>query len=118
MGNSDVQQWVHLSQSERYHKDAPLRHEPLLYRRAAEPTDNKPVLVAKVPLRITGSDYVVIKNDDSVKLITDDLKKYFDSAEQRRKEIAGTIKTETPDPFISPLGGVLSTAADCSYDLK
>ena len=79
-------------------------------------TDNKPVLVAKVPLRITGSDYVVIKNDDSVKLITDDLKKYFDSAEQRRKEIAGTIKTETPDPFISPLGGVLSTAADAIWE--
>ena len=57
-----------------------------------------------------------MKNKEGSLSTYDNLKDLFYLAEKRRKEIAGTVKIQTPDPFITPVGGVLSMAADGIWD--
>ncbi len=40
----------------------------------------------------------------------------IDSAESKRKKMAGQVKIETPDPYLNTLGGALSIAADAIWD--
>lgn len=79
-------------------------------------TDNCPMVVARMPLQNKKAVDFVIKNNDSVQLSANDLSKAFEQAEQKRKEIAGTVKITTPDPYFNTLGGVLSVAADGIWD--
>jgi len=77
---------------------------------------NKPVLLAKIPLTSSLSQYIAIKKDDGNGLEYSHLEKCFIDAELKRKTIAETVQIVTPDPFINPLGGVLSIAADGIWD--
>lgn len=78
--------------------------------------DNRPIVVAKIPIKDKKAIDFVIKSNDAVQLSANDLGKAFDAAEARRKEIAGTVKITTPDPYFNTLGGVLSIAADGIWD--
>jgi len=78
-------------------------------------TDNRPLLVAQSPL--TGDEiYVVVKADDGAALMLEMLPSLFEKAEQKRRRIAGTVKINTPDPWLNTLGGALSIAADGIWD--
>ena len=77
---------------------------------------NQPVLVSKIPLNKTSVYYIAVKNEDNRSLNYAQLKSEFDRAESKRKEIAGTVKIDTPDPYFNTLGGVLSIAADGIWD--
>lgn len=79
------------------------------------PTDNKPLLVAVTPLQHEPA-YVAIKARDGRALSSDQLAIAFNQAEQKRQEIASTVKINTPDPYFNTLGGVLSIAADGIWD--
>jgi hypothetical protein len=93
-----------------YHLDAPLSVW------ASEPTDNKMLLLVRTKLSSQAPVYIAIKNNDKVNLPYSSLPQAFADAEARRKEIAGTVKIATPDPYFNTLGGVLSTAADGIWD--
>ncbi|MFR9165445.1 MAG: DUF4450 domain-containing protein [Dysgonomonas sp.] len=71
-----------------------------------------PVLVSKFKIAENKSYYINIKKKDQINLNYSDLQECFNNAENKRKEIAGTVKINTPDPYFNPLGGVISTAAD------
>lgn len=45
-----------------------------------------------------------------------DLPKLFEKAEAARRQLAGRIKLNTPDPYINTLGGALSIAADAIWE--
>lgn len=79
-------------------------------------SENKPILTARVPLVSKNKSFAVIKlkEDKSIKKLS--LSQLFDRAEAKQNKIANTVQIETPDPFINPLGGVLSTAADAIWD--
>jgi len=79
-------------------------------------SDNKAVLVVKVPLGDSLQKLVCIKLKDDKSLDNENLTELFDQAEIRREEIADAVQIKTPDSFINPLGGVLSTAADAIWD--
>ncbi|WP_320018223.1 DUF4450 domain-containing protein [Labilibaculum manganireducens] len=79
-------------------------------------SDNKSVLVAKIPLENSVKKFVCIQLKSDKSLNYSDLTEWYDQAEARRKEIANAVQIETPDSFINPLGGVLSTAADAIWD--
>ena len=79
-------------------------------------SDNKPVIVSKFSLDKSNEYYISIKNADNKNLNYAQLKDYFDRAETKRKEIAETVKINTPDPYFNTLGGVLSIAADGIWD--
>lgn len=78
--------------------------------------DNKPLLVARMPLSAKGIDFIALKAKDDKGLTYSALQASFDLAESRRKEIAEAVKINTPDPYFNPLGGVLATAADGIWD--
>lgn len=77
---------------------------------------NKPVLVSKTILDKSEVYYFSIKKEDNNSLNYTRLKNEFDKAETKRKEIAETVKINTPDPYFNTLGGVLSIAADGIWD--
>ena len=78
-------------------------------------TNNRPLLVAQSPL--SGEEvYLVIKADDGEALTQEILPSLFEKAEQKRREIAGAVKINTPDAYFNTLGGVLSIAADGIWD--
>lgn len=78
-------------------------------------TNNRPLLVAQSPL--SGEEvYIVIKADDGEAITQDMLPSLFEKGEQKRREIAGAVKINTPDPWFNTLGGVLSIAADGIWD--
>lgn len=58
--------------------------------------------------------YIWIKVPDQLPVSS--AEQAFQSAEQRRKELSSTLHISTPDKWISPLGGILSTAADGIWD--
>ncbi|SHE44392.1 DUF4450 domain-containing protein [Dysgonomonas macrotermitis] len=78
--------------------------------------DNRPILVSRIPVESAKNVIFVIKNNDGTQLTAADLEKEFNKAEQRRQEVAGTVKITTPDPYFNTLGGVLSIAADGIWD--
>ncbi len=82
----------------------------------SETLKEKPVLVANIDLNNNSSSYFLIQIKGEQKLQAKQLKDKFDLAEEKRKEIANTVQIETPDEFMNPLGGVLSTAADAIWD--
>lgn len=76
---------------------------------------NQPILVARTPLR--GEEvYFGIKLKNERALSPHTLPKLFLEAESKRSKIASTVKIKTPDPYLNPLGGVLSIAADGIWD--
>lgn len=79
-------------------------------------SDNRSILVARIPLKERKTVDFVIKDNDTVQLSANDLSKAFNAAETRRKEIASTVRITTPDPYFNTLGGVLSIAADGIWD--
>ncbi|MGQ1946414.1 DUF4450 domain-containing protein [Geofilum sp. OHC36d9] len=83
---------------------------------ASEALNDIPVLTAKTVLKSSGELYLAfqLKGDDVFH--ENKLQSLFDRAEEKRIEIANTVKIETPDQYINPLGGVLSTAADAIWD--
>ena len=46
----------------------------------------------------------------------DQLPEIFVQAEASRKQLAGRIRIDTPDPFINTLGGALAIAADAVWE--
>lgn len=83
-----------------------------LWKSAAE--KNKPVILSKTSLAV--DIYIALKDQDDKPLSYTGLKKCFDDAENKRKEIAGTVKINTPDPYFNTLGGTLAIAADGIWD--
>lgn len=78
--------------------------------------EDKPVILSKTSL--TSNIYIALKNQDNNALSYTELEKCFEEAETKRKEIAGTVKINTPDPYFNTLGGVLAIAADGIWDDK
>lgn len=78
--------------------------------------DNKPVLVGKIPLTSSDAQYLCIKKPASSPLIYDELEACFNHAEHQREKISSSVKITTPDPYMNPLGGVLSSAADAIWE--
>ncbi len=78
--------------------------------------EEQPILVAKLRLKNNKASYMALQLKGENRLKENDLPVIFNLAEQRRIEIANTVQIETPDDFINPLGGVLSTAADAIWD--
>lgn len=79
-------------------------------------TNDCPVLVSKTPLKKTSVYYLVIEKGKNSQWKYSQLPETFEKAEEKRKSIAETVKIQTPDPYINPLGGVLSVAADGIWD--
>lgn len=77
---------------------------------------DEPVILSKTSL--TADIYIALKDQDNKPLSYAGLKKCFDDAENKRKEIAGTVKINTPDPYFNTLGGALAIAADGIWDDK
>lgn len=46
----------------------------------------------------------------------DQLDEFFAAAEKSRKELAGRVRVNTPDPYLNTLGGALSVAADAIWE--
>jgi hypothetical protein len=59
--------------------------------------------------------YFLIQNDKVSSLSYEDLASLFEKTESTRKQLAGRIKLNTPDPYINTLGGALSMAADAIF---
>ncbi len=78
--------------------------------------DDKPVLATKLRLENNKDAYVAIQLKGEKRLQGNDLSSIFNKAEDKRIEIANTVQIETPDEYMNPLGGVLSTAADAIWD--
>lgn len=77
---------------------------------------DKPVILSKTSL--AADIYIALKDRDNKPLSYAGLKKCFEDAENKRKEIAGTVKINTPDPYFNTLGGTLAIAADGIWDDK
>lgn len=78
------------------------------------PVDKKPVLTSRTALIKENIYYIVLKKEDNdlINIDYSQLGNYFDKAESKRKEIAETIRINTPDPYFNTLGSSLSIAAD------
>lgn len=76
----------------------------------------KPIVVSKIPLASEKELHIAIKVKDCQMLTAEGLAECFDKAEARRKEITGSVKINTPDPYFNTLGGVLTAAADGIWD--
>ncbi|WP_157482324.1 DUF4450 domain-containing protein [Geofilum rubicundum] len=83
----------------------------------SEVTASKPVLLAEFPAGSDEVHYLALKNaaDDSG-IPGAQLEALFERADERRKEVASAVVMDTPDPYMNPIGGVLSTAADGIWD--
>jgi hypothetical protein len=80
-------------------------------------TASKPVLLAEFPAGSNEVHYLALKNAaDGLDIPADQLHVLFDMADERRKEVASAVVVDTPDPYMNPIGGVLSTAADGIWD--
>ena len=76
-----------------------------------------PVLMGK--LKLSNEFYFLIANPESYRVPeSEKLDELFNRADQKRLEIAGRVKIETPDPYVNAAGSVLSTAADAVWDGK
>lgn len=75
----------------------------------------KPILLALLPAS-NQAHYFCIQSAEAPARNADQLETLFNQAEERRAQLASTVKIETPDPYINPLGGVLSMAADGIWD--
>lgn len=82
----------------------------------SSPTDNKPVLVSIIPIEKSEVYYIAVRKESNKRLSYSQLEDEFNKAESRRKQIAGTVRIKTPDPYFNTLGGVLSIAADGIWD--
>lgn len=60
--------------------------------------------------------YVLFENKKLQQLSAKEGSKIFDAAESYRNQIASSVIIDTPDPYISTLGGALSIAADGIWD--
>ncbi len=60
--------------------------------------------------------FLIINPTTQTAIAYDDLKSLFSKAEAARKEVAGRVKINTPDPYINTLGGALSIAADAIWE--
>ncbi|MEO7531177.1 MAG: DUF4450 domain-containing protein, partial [Sediminibacterium sp.] len=76
-----------------------------------------PAVVGKIIIE-SRTDYFFsfLKTDTTRYQVYADLKNIFDKAESARKQLAGRIKINTPDPYINTLGGALSIAADAIWE--
>lgn len=74
--------------------------------------DDKPIILSKSILQSSKDYYIVIKNDDRNEINYSDLANLYTKAEDRRSMIANALSVNTPDPFFTPLGEVISVAAD------
>ncbi|NMA74048.1 MAG: DUF4450 domain-containing protein [Bacteroidales bacterium] len=74
--------------------------------------EDKPILLSQINLNQLNSYYVVIKNKDEHEIVYSDLFGLYNQAEKRRLAIESTLIVNTPDPYLTPLGGVISVAAD------
>ena len=79
---------------------------------------NRPIVISKVRIKTSEEYYIAFKAKDDTDLLSQDLAKNFADAENKRKQIAETVKINTPDPYFNTLGGVLSIAADGIWDDK
>lgn len=77
---------------------------------------NKPVILSKTSL--TSDIYIALKDQDNKPLSYAGLENCFEDAENKRAEIAGTVKINTPDPYFNTLGATLAIAADGIWDDK
>lgn len=71
---------------------------------------NKPILLAKTQL--AGECFLMIKNLNAESTSIVPLADLYSRAEKRRESITNSLKINTPDAYLNPLGGVISAAAD------
>jgi hypothetical protein len=60
--------------------------------------------------------FLVRKPSSAPAPVYSDLPALFDQAEAARRELAGRVQVNTPDPYINTLGGALSVAADAIWE--
>jgi rhamnogalacturonyl hydrolase YesR len=76
--------------------------------------DEAPSLHAELPLSKKKAYLIWIQVPDAGSSQTPE--KRFEEAENRRKAISSKLQITTPDEWISPLGGIISAAADGIWD--
>ena len=77
---------------------------------------SSPALCAQLKLS-NEAIYFLVQNNKVSSLAYDDLSTLFEKTEAGRKQLAGRIKLNTPDPSINILGGALSVAADAIWEV-
>lgn len=76
--------------------------------------DESPALHAVIRLQKSKEYYIWIQLPDSLPALS--AEKRFARAEAYRKTVSSKLQITTPDEWISPLGGILSAAADGIWD--
>lgn len=78
---------------------------------------NSPVLAGRIENAGATDQYFIIQNPGSGSARSfEDAPALFLQAETRRKQIAGRITINTPDPFINTIGGALAIASDATWE--
>ncbi|MBN1783156.1 DUF4450 domain-containing protein [bacterium] len=76
-----------------------------------------PAVACRLQLKAGHEYYFAIYNPRSCELFAyRDIPGLFDQSERSRKQLAGRIQIDTPDPYINTLGGALSMAADAIWE--
>jgi hypothetical protein len=79
----------------------------------SQPADDKPLLSGRCPVAAGGEYFLAVQRNLSGDAPAyGDLKSCFEQAEAHRSRIAQAVQVYTPDPYLNPLGGALSIAAD------
>lgn len=85
---------------------------------AGKPGD-LPVVIGFVPMTAGKPVYFLLqKIEDEQPPADTDFQSLFEQTEQQRRQIAGRILADTPDPFINAAVSALCTAADAIWDEK
>ena len=120
----DAEKWANpskllLSASERR---ALTRPEDAPGRKHAEPVLGAPfpLLVGQANLPDNQPVYLALQQvtEGAPALSAQDLPQLFSAAEQHRRDIAGQVTVETPDPFINAAAAALCVAADAIWDQR
>ncbi|MBO9657786.1 MAG: DUF4450 domain-containing protein [Chitinophagaceae bacterium] len=75
-----------------------------------------PLLSATIDLKKNDVYYFLLTHLNAITEDYSQLPGLFTKAENERKQLAGRILIETPEPFINTLGGALSMAADAIWE--
>ena len=76
-----------------------------------------PVVMAGVPLQTGKPAYFLLRRiQEGEKLSASLLEPLWEKTEQQRRDIAGRISADTPDPFINAAASALCVAADAIWD--
>lgn len=77
-----------------------------------------PMICGRVSLKKADTLYCLVRQPaaNSTTIVYSDLPTVFKAAEAARRQLAGRITVNTPDPFINTLGGALGVAGDAIWE--